>query len=239
MKYSRLHPWEVTTAEAREIQIDLGRRLLAEWDGRDVNTIAAADVGFPDKSTVLAAVVVLTFPGLEVVETQVERAECRFPYVPGYLSFREVPALLACLEKVRAAPDVLLCDAQGLAHPRRMGLATHVGILLDSPVVGCAKSVLYGKFRQPRSRKGSISYMYDKRGEVIGAAVRTRENVKPVYVSVGNRIDLPTSIRLVLACSPKYRIPVPLRLAHKLSVGRLGADGRSDRKWTGDRDVIG
>ena len=117
MKYSRLHPWEVTTAEAREIQIDLGRRLLAEWDGRDVNTIAAADVGFPDKSTVLAAVVVLTFPGLEVVETQVERAECRFPYVPGYLSFREVPALLACLEKVRAAPDVLLCDAQGLARP--------------------------------------------------------------------------------------------------------------------------
>lgn len=225
MKHRRLHPWDVSTAEAKEIQCALISRLEPVWDGRDIGMIAAADVGFPDKSTVLAAVVVLTFPDLEVVETRVNRAKCGFPYVPGYLSFREVPALLGCLEMVRTEPDVLLCDAQGLAHPRRMGLATHVGILLDSPVVGCAKSVLYGEFKQPGRKRGSISYMHDRAGEVIGAAVRTRDNVKPVYVSVGNKIDLATSVGLVLECSPRYRIPEPLRLAHNLSVGKLRVRG--------------
>jgi deoxyribonuclease V len=226
LKYRRLHPWDVGTAEAKEIQRALIGRLRPVWDSRDIGIVAAADVGFPDQSTVLAAVVVLTFPGLEVIEARVKRAKCSFPYVPGYLSFREVPALLGCLEMVRTEPDVLLCDAQGLAHPRRMGLATHVGILLDSPVVGCAKSVLYGEFREPGREKGSISYMYDRGGEVIGAAVRTRDNVKPVYVSVGNRIDLATSVGLVLECSPRYRIPEPLRLAHNLSVGKLRIRGR-------------
>jgi deoxyribonuclease V len=174
---------------------------------------------------VLAAVVVLTFPELELMETRAKTACCDFPYVPGYLSFREVPALLACLEKVRADFDVLLCDAQGMAHPRRMGLATHVGILLDSPVIGCAKSVLYGKFAEPGRRKGSVSHMRGSDGEVVGAAVRTRDGVKPVYVSVGNRIDLATSVDLVLRCSPRYRIPEPLRLAHNLSVGKLKPRG--------------
>jgi len=221
LKYRKLHPWKVTTAEAREIQLALAGNLRAEWDGRDVGVIAAADVGLPRKDTVFAAVVVLTFPGLEIIETRTVTAGCDFPYVPGYLSFREIPALLACLEKVRAGFDVLMCDAQGLAHPRKMGLATHVGILLDSPVVGCAKSVLYGKFAEPGWRKGSVSYMRGREGEIVGAAVRTRDGVKPVYVSVGNRIDLATSVDLVLRCSPRYRIPEPLRLAHNLSVGKL------------------
>jgi deoxyribonuclease V len=226
LKYRDLHPWEVSIAEAREIQLSLAKRLRVEWDGRDVGVIAAADVGLPEKDRVLAAVVVLTFPGFEVIEARVKKAECNFPYVPGYLSFREIPSLLGCLEKVRAAYDVLMCDAQGLAHPRRMGLATHLGILLDSPVIGCAKSVLYGKFAEPGKRKGSISHMYGKDGEIVGAAVRTRDGVKPVYVSVGNRIDLATSVDLVLRCSPRYRIPEPLRLAHNLSVGKLDARGR-------------
>lgn len=221
MKFRRLHPWDVSIAEARGIQSSLRNRVKAVWDGRDVSMIAAADVGFPEKNQVLAAVVVLTFPDLEIVETRIERAGCTFPYVPGYLSFREVPSLLACLERVRSVPDVLMCDAQGLAHPRRMGLATHVGILLDSPVVGCAKSVLCGEFKEPGVKKGSVSYMHDKDGDIIGAAVRTRDRVKPVYVSIGNRIDLATSVELVLRCSPRYRIPEPLRLAHKLSVGEL------------------
>jgi deoxyribonuclease V len=226
LRYLKLHPWKVSTARAREIQVELAGLLVPKWDGRDVRVIAAADVGFPDRDTVLAAVVVLTFPELEIVETRVKRGKVSFPYVPGYLSFREVPALLACLGKVRAAPDVLMCDAQGLAHPRGMGLATHVGILLDSPVLGCAKSVLYGEFEEPARRKGSVSYMRGGDGGVVGAAVRTRDGVKPVYVSVGNRIDLETSVDLVLKCSPKYRIPEPLRLAHNLSVGKLEARGR-------------
>jgi deoxyribonuclease V len=230
LKYHRLHPWKVSIARAREIQLALAERLRPEWDGRDIKVVAAADVGFPDRDTVLAAVVVLTFPDLEVVETRVKRARCGFPYVPGYLSFREMPVLLACLEKVRSRPDVLMCDGQGLAHPRRMGLATHVGILLDSPVLGCAKSVLCGEFEEPAGSKGSFSYMCAGDGEVIGAAVRTRGGVKPVYVSVGNRIDLATSVDLVLRCSPRYRIPEPLRLAHRLSVGKLDTKVQKEAK---------
>lgn len=233
MKYLKLHEWKVGTRRAKEIQLELAGRLVPEWDGRDIGLIAAADVGFPDRNTVLAAVVVLTFPGLEIVETRVKKGKVSFPYVPGYLSFREVPGLLGCLEKVRATPDVLMCDAQGLAHPRGMGLATHVGILLDSPVLGCAKSVLYGMFAEPGAGKGSISYMRGRDGGIVGAAVRTRDGVKPVYVSVGNRIDLATSVGLVLACSPRYRIPVPLRLAHNLSVGKLVARGRARKKGGG------
>jgi len=220
LKYLKLHPWKVSTGDAKRIQLALRGRLVQEWDGRDVNVIAGADVGFPGKSTAMAAVVVLSFPELEVMETRVRRSKCTFPYVPGYLSFREVPALLGCLEKLRTAPDLLLCDAQGMAHPRCMGLASHVGVLLDVPVIGCAKSVLFGDFKEPAEKKGSYSHMYDKEGRVVGAAVRTRDGVKPVYVSVGNRITLPQAIDLVLACSPRYRIPEPLRLAHRLSVSR-------------------
>ncbi len=219
MKAKSLHSWDVSPREAKEIQYRLREKIVDTWDGRNVSLIAGADVAFPEKTTVLAAVVVLTFPDLRVVETHIKSLPCRFPYVPGLLAFREAPALLACLDELRLEPDVLLCDAQGLAHPRKMGLATHVGILLDHPVVGCAKSVLYGTFEPPGEDKGSFSYMYDDSGEVIGAAVRTRDHVEPVYVSIGNKIDLTTSIDLVLKCSPKYRIPEPLRLAHRLSVG--------------------
>ena len=233
MKYLKLHEWKVGTGRAKEIQLELAGRLVPEWDAREVRLIAAADVGFPDRSTALAAVVVVTVPGLEIVETRVKRAKVSFPYVPGYLSFREVPVLLGCLEKVRAVPDVLMCDAQGLAHPRGMGLATHVGILLDSPVLGCAKSVLYGKFAEPGAGKGSVSYMRGRDGGIVGAAVRTRDGVKPVYVSVGNRIDLATAVGLVLACSPRYRIPEPLRLAHNLSVGKLKARDGAGKKSGG------
>jgi deoxyribonuclease V len=219
VKYRRLHSWNVTTREAKEIQLGLRDMVRPVWDGRRVETVAGADVGFPDKHTVFAAVVVLSFPDLEVLESSVSTQDVTFPYVPGLLSFREIPGLLAALESIQKPPDVLLCDAQGIAHQRRMGLAAHVGLLIDTPVVGCAKSVLYGKFEPPGDRRGSYSYMLDEAGAVIGAAVRTRERVKPVYVSIGNRIDLRTAIDIVLRCSDRYRIPRPLRLAHRLSVG--------------------
>jgi deoxyribonuclease V len=214
-----LHSWDVTTRQAKEIQLRLRSEIDPLWDGRKIATIAAADVGFPDKKTVLAAVAVLSFPELKVLETTLTVAACTFPYVPGFLSFREAPSLLSALEDIETEPDVLLCDAQGIAHRRRMGLAAHVGVLIDRPVIGCAKSVLYGRYSEPDPEKGSYSLMLDDAGEVIGAAVRTRSGVKPVYVSIGNRIDLATAIEVVLACSPRYRIPEPLRVAHKLSVG--------------------
>ncbi len=219
MKYRELHRWDVTPKEAIQIQHQLKEMIQPVWDRRTIRTLAAADVGFPDKRTVLAAVVVLTWPDLEVIETKVKTQPCTFPYVPGLLAFREVPGLLSVLGDLETEPDVLLCDAQGTAHQRRMGLATHVGILLERPVIGCAKSVLYGTFEVPAEDKGSISYMFDKTGEIIGAAIRTRKAVTPVYVSVGNMIDLDAAVDIVLKSSPKYRIPEPLRLAHKLSVG--------------------
>ena len=219
MEYRNLHSWNVSTREAKEIQLRLRDMIEPVWDGREINTVAAADVGFPDKNTVLAAVVVLSFPDLEVVERSLSTQEVNFPYVPGFLSFREVPGLLSALEGIQETPDILLCDGQGIAHQRRMGLAAHVGLLVDTPVLGCAKSVLVGSFSPPGERRGSYSHMLDKDGEIIGAAVRTRDRVKPVYVSIGNRIDLETAIDVVLRCSTKYRIPRPLRLAHQLSVG--------------------
>jgi len=209
----------VTPKEAIQIQYRLSALVEPVWDGREISTIAGVDVSLPDRKTVLGAVVILSWPDLRVLETLTSTEPCRFPYVPGLLAFREVPVLLGALSRVRIEPDLLLCDAQGLAHQRRMGLATHLGILLEKPAVGCAKSVLYGTYEEPADEKGSVAYMYDDAGEVIGAAVRTRQGVKPVYVSIGNKIDLEKSIEIVLHCSTKYRIPEPLRLAHKLSEG--------------------
>jgi len=225
LKCRNLHPWDVTVGEARAIQERLAGRVRPVWDGHPVGTVAGADVGFPDKTTVLAAVVVMSFPALEVLETRVVRRPCRFPYVPGLLAFREIPGLVAALEAVATTVDVLMCDAQGLAHPRGMGLATHLGILLNRAVVGCAKSRLYGQFVKLGRRKGARAYLLDPSGKMIGAALRTRTGVRPVYVSVGNRIDLETAIAIVLACTPKYRIPAPLRAAHTLSVGGTFGEG--------------
>jgi deoxyribonuclease V len=189
------------------------------WDGRPLEVVAAADVGFPDKQTVLAAVVAVTYPGLSVIETSVVEKPCKFPYVPGLLAFREAPAVLAAWRRIKTRVDLLLCDGQGLAHPRGMGLATHVGVLLDQPVVGCAKSHLYGSYGAVPPRKGRYAYMLGAGDEIVGAALRTRRGVQPVFVSVGNRIDLATAIAVVLKCCRRYRLPEPLRLAHRLSVG--------------------
>jgi deoxyribonuclease V len=223
MKFRRLHRWDVTPKEGVQIQRTLGGMIEPVWPAGTPRTLAGTDVGFPDKHTVRAAVVVLAWPDLDVIETKVKTQPCTFPYVPGLLAFREAPGLLAALSEIDSDPDVVLCDGQGIAHQRRMGLAAHVGILLEKPTIGCAKSVLFGTFKEPGTARASVSHMFDKQGEIIGAAVRTRRAVKPVYVSIGNKIDLDTAINIVLGCSPKYRIPEPLRLAHKLSVGELTA----------------
>ena len=161
----------------------------------------------------IGGVVVLQCPGLEIVEKKFFVSEVVFPYIPGLLSFREAPALLGALAKIREEPDIILFDGQGIAHPRRMGIATHLGLFLEKPTIGCAKSRLVGKYLPPGEERESYSLLEDK-GEVIGAAVRTREGKKPVFVSPGDGIDLMASIQVVLQCTGEYRLPEPLRQAH-------------------------
>ena len=164
--------------------------------------------------------VVLRLPDLEVVEVKRDEAKARFPYIPGLLSFRESPALLAALERLATAPDFILVDGQGLAHPRRFGIACHIGLVTEVPTIGCAKSILRGRHALMAEEAGSWTELVD-RGEVVGAAVRTRTGVSPLYVSIGHRVDLPWAVHWVLACCRGYRMPEPTRLAHQAAAGHL------------------
>ena len=185
-----------------------------------VRTVAGLDVSVRG-DRVRAAVVVVTLPHLGVVDQAVHEDDVAFPYVPGLLSFREVPAVLPALEKLKALPDVLMLDAQGRAHPRRMGLACHLGLLLDLPSLGVAKTRLVGRHAEPTDEKGA-SVSLKHKGEEIGRVVRTRERIKPVFVSVGHRMALEEAVTLTMRCTTRYKLPEPTRLAHKLSKdGRL------------------
>lgn len=211
------HRWDVTPAEAVQIQEQL-RPLVVLGDGlAGVEAVAGLDVGLRHGQA-RAAVAVFSYPSLALLDEVVVEQPLRFPYVPGLLTFREGPAALTALDRLDTRWDVLLCDGQGYAHPRRLGLASHLGVLLDRPTVGCAKSRLVGTYGEVGEAKGSWSELSDD-GEVIGAVVRTREGVRPVYVSVGHRIDLASAIELVLRCAPRYRLPEPTRRAHRLASG--------------------
>lgn len=219
MRLGHCHRWDVTPAQAREIQEQL--RDLVECQDRfgEIHRVAGVDVGFEDGGKITrAAVAVLGFPDLEVRERSVARLPTGFPYVPGLLSFREIPAVLAAMEGLRELPDLLLCDGQGLAHPRRFGIACHLGVLTDLPSIGVAKSRLVGEHSDPGPDKGCWQPLLD-RGEIVGAVVRTRSRVNPLYVSIGHRIGLGTAIRYVVACSPRYRLPETTREAHRLASG--------------------
>lgn len=211
------HPWDVSPAQAREIQCQLCERVLVEPLDHRPEIIAGVDVSVRGKQT-RAAVVLLSYPGLVPLQAATAEMPVPFPYVPGLLAFREGPVALAALEQLRDQPDVLMFDAQGQAHPRRMGLATHLGVLLDMPAVGCAKSRLCGAYTEPSKQKGSWTTLTDG-DEIIGAVVRTRDNVRPVFVSTGHRIDLKTAVALVLGCATKYRLPEPTRWAHRVAGG--------------------
>lgn len=225
MEHRRLHGWDVTPQEAVRIQQDLRGQLILRDDGPAAfRTVAAMDVSYDKRSPWLfAAIVVVRVPGFQVVETAGVRARARFPYIPGLLSFRESPAGLEAWERLRTRPDCLICDGHGYAHPRRFGFACHFGLLVDLPTIGFAKSVLVGTFDPPGAERGSASALTDA-GEVIGAAVRTRERADPVFVSVGHRISLPRAVATILACASGYRIPEPARRAHAL-VNRLRESG--------------
>ncbi len=209
-----MHALDLSPAEARQLQGELASRVETgpplSLDG--VRYMAGADVSTQGEKA-YATVAVLEFPALSVVEVQGFEAPLSFPYVPGLLAFREIPSVARALEKVETDVDAVIFDAQGLAHPRRMGLASHLGLFLDVPSVGCAKSLLVGKYEEPGVEKRSATDLVH-RGEVVGKVVRTRERVSPVFVSVGNHIDLASSVELVLACCTKYRLPEPTRQAH-------------------------
>jgi deoxyribonuclease V len=214
MKVDELHGFDLSPSEARRLQEELAPRVVTgpSLDFSGVRHVAGADVS-TQGDMAYATVVVLEFPGLSPVEVQGFETPLRFPYVPGLLSFREVPSLAGALREVETGVDALILDAQGLAHPRRIGLASHLGILLDVPTVGCAKSRLVGSYEEPGREKGSAEDLVH-RGETVGRVVRTREGVSPVYVSVGNAIDLGSAVDLVLACCTKYRLPESTRQAH-------------------------
>ena len=210
-----LHPWSVTPAEAIAIQRRLAPLVRVEGIAFDqIHTVAGIDASYTDRAR--AAVVVLAFPELDVLDQAVATRETPFPYVPGLLSFREIPAVLDALEQLRMRPDVLICDGQGLAHPRRLGLASHLGVYLGMPSVGCAKSRLVGRYEEPGPERGDRSPVYD-RGELVGMAVRSKPRTKPLFVSVGHQITLETAVQLVLACGRGYRLPEPTRDAHNLA----------------------
>jgi deoxyribonuclease V len=179
--------------------------------------VAGVDVGFErDGAVTRAAVAVLSFPGLEFVDEAVVRRPTRFPYVPGLLSIREAPAVLAAFAQLRVAPDLILYDGQGIAHPRRFGIASHVGLLLDTPSIGVAKTRLVGEHRAPPDRRGAWAPLRDA-GETIGAVLRTRVGVKPLYVSIGHRVSLAAAVRWTMACVTRYRLPETTRWAHRLA----------------------
>ena len=218
VKVTRTHRWNVAPRQA----IALQQRLRAEVVPQlrrplpPDALVAGADISYDKGSDKLfAGVVLLQLPELRPVEhtTIIERA--RFPYVPGLLSFREAPALLKVFRKLRRVPDVILIDGQGLAHPRRFGIACHLGLLLGVPTIGCAKSILCGGYEKLGLRRGAASPLVHK-GETVGVALRTRRGVQPVFISVGSHIDLPNAVAMALRCSGKYRIPEPTRQAHIL-----------------------
>lgn len=218
MKFKRLHGWKVSPRQAILIQKELAQRIITGERIPKLRKIAACDIGYTStKGQLLAAIAIFNFPQLKLIEKTIKKGKVDFPYIPGLLTFREGPLLLEAFSTINYRPDLVIFDGQGIAHPRKMGLATHMGILLDIPTIGCAKSFLYGSFEEPGIAKGAYSYIRDNHGQVIGAALRTRNDVRCIFVSVGYRISLEEAIRIILTCSPKFRIPEPLRVAHNLS----------------------
>lgn len=214
MNVSKLHTLLLSPGEARRLQGELASRVVEgpSLDLSRVRYVAGADVS-TQGDVGYATVVVLSFPDLSVVEVRGHEARLTFPYVPGLLAFREIPPVIGALREVESEVDAVIFDAHGLAHPRGMGLASHLGLFLDVPSVGCAKSRLVGEHEEPSQEKGDTADLVYRK-KVVGEVVRTRSRVSPVYVSVGNRIDLTSSVELVLRCCTKYRLPETTRQAH-------------------------
>jgi deoxyribonuclease V len=212
------HPWNLTPKEAVQLQNNLREQVRIKPLAKKPRLIAGADVSMNLYSnTLFAGFIVLFYPDLTIVDHVVVKATTTFPYIPGLLSFREIPALLKAWEKLEIKPDLVIVDGVGVAHPRRIGIASHLGVLIDKSTIGCAKSVLTGTYEEPAKEAGSLSYLFDpKNKEVIGAALRTKKKVKPVFISPGHNITLDDSLEVIRAVTRSYRIPEPTRLAHNI-----------------------
>ena len=229
MDFEPLHKWNLTPAEARALQVELAREVDTRTPLGRREVIAAADVSYDKGDDELyAAVVVVRAGTFELIERAGVAGPSTFPYVPGLLSFREAPALLDAFRRIETVPDVVMCDGQGIAHPRRLGIASHLGLWLGLPTVGCAKSWLYGKHEEPGSERGDRTPLTDKTGSLLGAAVRSWTRVAPLYVSPGHRCDVEGAVGLTLETSVKYRLPVPARMAHDYvnEIRRAAKEGR-------------
>lgn len=198
--------------KAIALQERLRKKVVCKNRFDGIRTVAGVDISIKGEHA-RAAIVLLSFPDLGIIEKATADRPVEFPYIPGFLAFREIPSILDAFGKLKSPPDLLIVDGQGYAHPRRFGLACHLGVELDLPAIGCGKTRLIGKHREPGNRKGSRAALRDK-GEMIGSVLRTRNGVKPVYISIGHRIDLRTAIRYVLKSCTKYRLPEPIRAAH-------------------------
>ncbi|MBI4208335.1 MAG: deoxyribonuclease V [Deltaproteobacteria bacterium] len=217
METQPLHRWDVTPQEAIQIQQRLRQQVVPFHDFSEIRTIAGIDISTRNE-TARAAVVVLSFPDLRCMDQATASLPLTFPYVPGLLSFRESPAILKAFGRLQVRPDLLMIDGQGMAHPRRFGIACHLGLLLDIPSIGCAKSLLCGAFKEPGPTAPGFSDLIDH-GEIIGAVLRTKNNTHPLFISIGHRIDLKRSIEYTLRCCRGYRLPEPTRLAHQAAGG--------------------
>jgi len=213
-----LHSWSLTPEEAARIQTELRTQLVLAWNKRPVNTIGGVDVSIKTEST-RAAIVVLSYPDLTPLEAVLADTPLVFPYIPGLLAFREGPAVLAAWAKLKIKPDLLMFDGQGIAHPRGIGIASHMGLWLELPTIGVAKSRLYGKHTEVGLGRGDRADLLDKQRNVIGTVLRTRERTNPLYISPGHLIDVETATGFVLASSTGYRLPEPTRWAHKVAGG--------------------
>lgn len=220
-----LHRWDLTPEEAVQIQKDLRERLILKWDKRPLTTIGGVDISLQPE-TARAAIVVIQYPELTPLEAVLADAPLLFPYIPGLLSFREGPAVLAAWAKLQNKPDLLMFDGQGIAHPRGIGIASQMGLWLDRPTIGVAKSKLYGRHADVGPLRGDKAELMDRKGNLIGHVLRTKERTKPLYVSPGHLIDVEHATSFVLACGAGYRLPEPTRWAHKVAAGdNWPADG--------------
>lgn len=227
MEIQRLHDWDLSPKEAIALQKKLAPQLVGDSpiDLKSINTVAGVDVSVKHGTT-CACVVVLSYPVLELIETVCARQPTSYPYIPGLLTFREGPALEAVFRKMQNEPDVFIFDGMGQMHPRRMGIAAHLGLWLGHPTMGCGKRHFIGEYQQPGNEKGCLSTV-TYQGQRVGVVLRTRPNVKPIYVSVGHLADIESSVQLVLSCTPKFRLPLPIRLAHRAASEACASHGDS------------
>jgi deoxyribonuclease V len=221
MSTSGLHDWNLTVSQAIKLQNRLSEQVILNYKVDNAAFIAGTDISVNriDK-TATASVVLLDYPGLEIVEIKTVAGKLDFPYIPGLLSFRELPLTLAAFKLLTISPDLIIVDGQGIAHPRRFGLASHLGLFLDIPTIGCAKSRLFGNYIEPGNEPGNYSYLMDGE-EIIGAVLRTRCGVKPVYISTGHKISLHNSVNWIMNCQRGYRLPEPSRFAHLAAGDKL------------------